>query len=292
MTAPDDVYPVNLALVGGRRFWMMREVNPSHEEIAGAYATLAADFNPEGEEPIGLCVLLDDKETDTRAAAYWPDPPMIYVGFLPDGRQVRVGYFPGARIGEGHGPVGTDPPILVERDEGSWLTASGFRLALFGDQSEITSDDVLALWAEIGLPSGEAQRRLSELHLVAVGPHGGLAGVSTTYLARTDQLGLDMWYYRALTAPAHRLSNVTLSLAWVGRNLLARRFATGEDPRAPGAVYEVENEGLKRYFHRALWLPLRFAFIGVNARGDHVRVHYFPGARAPAAPGAAPAGGP
>ncbi len=32
----------------------------------------------------------------------------------------------------------------------------------------------------------------------------------------------------------------------------------------------------------ALWLPADFTFIGENAKGDHVRVHYFPGAHVPA----------
>ena len=46
-------------------------------------------------------------------------------------------------------------------------------------------------------------------------------------------------------------------------------------------IYEVENEGLKRHFDDALSLPTDFTFIGENQRGDHVRVHYFPGALAP-----------
>ena len=37
-------------------------------------------------------------------------------------------------------------------------------------------------------------------------------------------------------------------------------------------IFEIENEGLKTYFNRALWLPLNFVFIGENQRGDHVRV--------------------
>jgi hypothetical protein len=44
-------------------------------------------------------------------------------------------------------------------------------------------------------------------------------------------------------------------------------------------IYEVENEGLKRHFDDAL--PTDFTFLGENQRGDHVRVHYLPGALAP-----------
>ena len=38
---------------------------------------------------------------------------------------------------------------------------------------------------------------------------------------------------------------------------------------------------VKRHFDDALWLPTDFTSIGENQRGDHVRVHYFPGALAP-----------
>jgi hypothetical protein len=65
------------------------------------------------------------------------------------------------------------------------------------------------------------------------------------------------------------------------RDHLEQRFVDGEDTRATGMAYEIENDGLKSYFNRALWLPLRCYFIGANSRGDHVRVHYFRGARVP-----------
>ena len=38
---------------------------------------------------------------------------------------------------------------------------------------------------------------------------------------------------------------------------------------------------VKRHFDDALWLPTDFTSIGENQRGDHVRVHYLPGALAP-----------
>jgi hypothetical protein len=46
-------------------------------------------------------------------------------------------------------------------------------------------------------------------------------------------------------------------------------------------VFEVENEGLKRYFPHGRWYESDVMFIGENARGAHVRVHYFPGVYAP-----------
>jgi hypothetical protein len=58
---------------------------------------------------------------------------------------------------------------------------------------------------------------------------------------------------------------------------------SGADTRAAGIVFEVQNEGLK-LINDATWLPTDFTFIGESRRGDHVRVHYFPGAVAPEPP--------
>jgi hypothetical protein len=46
----------------------------------------------------------------------------------------------------------------------------------------------------------------------------------------------------------------------------------------------IQNEHLRR-LDDAIWQATDFAFFGVNPGGDHLRVHYFPGATAPG-PGA------
>jgi hypothetical protein len=92
---------------------------------------------------------------------------------------------------------------------------------------------------------------------------------------------MDLWHYRTYVAIAGRHQNLMGRLALAVRDHLEQRFVDGEDTRAVGMAYEIENEGLKTYFNRALWLPLNCYFIGSNAKGDHVRVHYFPGARVP-----------
>jgi hypothetical protein len=71
------------------------------------------------------------------------------------------------------------------------------------------------------------------------------------------------------------------------RDLLGRRFRSGEDTRAGGIAFELQNEGMRKYLNMAIWQPADFIFVGDNARGEPVRVHYFPGAHAPL-PHAAP----
>ena len=119
---------------------------------------------------------------------------------------------------------------------------------------------------------------MNEVLLVATDPGGEPVGVSTAYLQRNEQLRMDLWHYRAFVASGHRMTNVAQILARDGRDELQQRFVTGRDARAGGILYEVENEAVKRHAPYALWRRLDFLFIGENARGDHVRVHYFPGA--------------
>jgi hypothetical protein len=162
-----------------------------------------------------------------------------------------------------------------------WSLEPGYRIEVFAEQDVVTPDDVLALWtSEGGLPPEEAERRLSELLVVACDDRGRLAGICTAYLARTEQLGADMWHSRVLVAAAHRQSNVARAVAVAGRDHLERRFLSGEDRRGLGVIYVVQTQVLRDHAY-ACWRATRAWFIGETARGDHVRVHYFPGALAP-----------
>jgi hypothetical protein len=161
----------------------------------------------------------------------------------------------------------------------------GYRIKQFAQQDDVGADDVLAFWEREGvLDADEARRRINEVHLVGIHEHDGVVGVSSTYLRRDPQLDMEFWYYRAYVDDAHRGSNVAVNLAVTGRDVLTEQFVSGRDTRGKGLIYEVEHEGLKRYFSFAFWIPTGLSFIGVNAKGDHVRVRYFPGVHAPGPP--------
>jgi hypothetical protein len=154
-----------------------------------------------------------------------------------------------------------------------------------GVSTAVGSDDVLDLWRREGaMPADEAARRVHEALCAATAPDGSLVGVSTAYLKRNVQLGLDLWYYRVFVAEAHRLSTVAALLGFRSHGLLLDRWTAGADRRGVGVVIEVENEGMRRALTGAVWQPNDVHFIGINQRGDHVRVTYFPGAVAPLPP--------
>ncbi len=272
-----SAYPANVELIGGWRFWVFRCLLAEGLEeslsglISSTFQALDSGHVTDRDEPVGLCLLLDQGDRrHVSAEAEWADPRMIHAGYLPDGRQVRIAYFSSEVSG-----------MHVPEPVGGW-TPEGYRLEAFGQASSIGPEDVIALWTtEAGLSPAEAERRLEELLLVAVAPDGTLAGISTAFLMFNDQLGADFWYYRTFVAAAHRKANLAVALIVAAREHIVARFTSGEDPRGLGIIFELENEGLKRAFPKGIWHESDFLFIGSNPRGAHVRVHYFPGVLAP-----------
>jgi hypothetical protein len=101
----NSVYAESIPLIAGRVFWVYRSLLDADaagqwmEMVRAAFNALEAKFDPEAGGPIGLCLLMADREEmRRRPEAQWEDPRMLYAGYLPDGRQVRIGYFKGARI--------------------------------------------------------------------------------------------------------------------------------------------------------------------------------------------------
>lgn len=280
-----SVAPAEFALIGGRRFWIYRSLLPGDADeyaeamVRATFETLEAEFAGEPESPIGLCLLIDEAERRRRSSAVeWLDPWMLYAGYLQDGRQVRIGYFDDASITRGGGHAQPMPMQLG----GGWALEGGHRVGLFAEQDTITPGDVTEMWVREGaLPPEEARRRVDEVMTVATDADGRLAGVNTAYLQRSDQLRADMWHLRTFIPTAHRRFDLATVVALLSRDELSRRYFSGEDRRALGMLFEVQHEGWKRLGHMARWLPTDFTFIGENPRGDHVRVHYFPGAPAP-----------
>lgn len=165
------------------------------------------------------------------------------------------------------------------------LGLEGYRIEASAEPGSFDREAVLDFWDREGAVSAdEARIRINEVLLVALDDANELAAVSTVYLERNSQLLMSFWHTRAYVGRAHRMSNLALALSYQGRDLLQHRYVTGQDTRASGLIYEVENEGLKKKYDEAVWVRLDFTFIGENAFGDHVLVHYFPGALVPGPP--------
>jgi hypothetical protein len=278
-------HPTSVALIGGRPFWLYRSVlaPPAQdrwdEMFSCAFDVLADEFTSDPAY-LGLCALIEDPAQMTgRPEAVWPETELMFAGYLEDGRQVRLRYFWGAEIAPGL----PNSPSIDETRTHEYPLEDRYRIVPLHEGEEASADEVIRFWEREGaLPEpDEAHRRVEEVGLVALDLDGTVAGVSTVYLARNAQLRMDLWHYRTFVGEAHRRSNLAAQLIFRNCDRLEERFVSGDDTRAGGMLFELEHDGMKAYFNKALWLPADFTFIGENEFGDHVRVHYFPGATVP-----------
>lgn len=270
-----------------RPFWVhpgSASLDP--EEFNRTFDELERKYDPDGPGPVGVCVIVDDANLMERSPeAIWPETELMFAGYTPDDRQVRIRYFWGATIGPGL----PDSPSLDEAMAQDTPLEEAYRIEPLAESDSVGPDDVLALWEREGvLPGPMARERVKQVGLVAITGESEVAGVSTTYLQHNPQLRMDLWYYRTFVGSAHRHTNVARHLISGNRDLLERRFTGGEDTRAAGMIFALEHEGMKRHLNTALWAHSRFVFIGDDQHGWHVRVYYFPGARVPLPQAASP----
>jgi hypothetical protein len=275
----------------GRRSFLYRSLiadNASREELSSkmfnaAFEALESKFDPNGAGPIGVCAAISDREEiERRPGAHWPEEDLTFAGYADDGTQVRVRYFDDAQIEPGL----PNSPTLAEAEATDYSLGDRYRVEPYTGSGAATAEDVLSMWAREGaMPEAETRRRVHETLNAVIDRDEGVIAVSTAYLQRNTQLGMDLWYFRTFVSAAHRNTHVATQLTFHNRDLLEQRFSSGEDTRASGIVFELENAGMRKYFNRAIWLPADFIFIGDNPQGVPVRVHYFPGARVGPPPG-------
>jgi hypothetical protein len=268
-----------------RRFWVYRSLLAEDSDdlrvamFSAAFDALAEEFESSRGGPIGVCLTLGDREMmERRPEAVWPDTELLFAGYLPDGRQLRIRYFRGATIDRGDSSSRTIDQ-LAARD---YQVEDRFRIEPLSESSSVTAGDVLALWAREGVVADDdAQRRIDQVHLVGVADDDELVGVSSIYLGRSARLRMDVWQYRTFVASAHRQSSLGAQLYFRNLELLEGRFLSGEDTRAQGLLFDLENDQLMTSLNSAVWPLTGTTFIGENPLGAHIRIRYFSGARVP-----------
>jgi hypothetical protein len=161
----------------------------------------------------------------------------------------------------------------------------GYGVHLLSETPSITADDIVRMWTSEGaLGDEEARRRAGEVLSVATDEHGVVVGVSTVYVALQPQLRMDMWQYRTFIAQDHRMSLLSRRILLHSQAHLEGRFERGEDTRAAGIFFALQNRGMQAKRTEAVWKLNHFAFVGEGRRGAHHRVYFFPSARVPGPP--------
>jgi hypothetical protein len=266
-----------------RQMWVYRGLLAEHsdelwgEMFSASFDALEEEFDPDRGGPIGVCVLLDAAEAARRPEARWPEEDLIYAGYLADGRQVKIRWFWEAAAEPGL-------PNSMKLDQAmamDWSIDERYRVEPYTGDAQ-TRNAILELWAREGVVrQTEAQRRVDEALNVVVDRDEGVIALSTAYVQPSTQLKMDLWFFRTFVSTAHRNTHVATQLTMHNRDLLERRFTSGEDTRAGAVCFELQNQGMRKYLNTAIWQPVDFIFVGDSERGDPVRVHYFPGARVP-----------
>ena len=266
--------------LGGRRLWVDDGLSPDDPAaVAAVFEQLEGKFNPAGDGPIGLCLRLTEGAVmEHRPETVWGDTGLMFAGYRNDGTQLRVRYFEDACIEPG---LPESPTQRESRGTDYSLARTPYRGEAYAE-SEVTDDDVLALWRrEDAVAPAEATRRIHEVINVVTREGEGLVALSTAFLGWHPRLRMSLWYFRTYVAEAHRATHVGTHLTLRNRDLLEQRYVSGEDTRGGGVAFALEHQGLRTYFNRAIWDQVMFFYIGDNERGEPVRVHYFPGSKVP-----------
>jgi hypothetical protein len=247
-----------------------------------AFDALEAEFKANRDGPRGLCRLVtDDVEMAKRPEAIWPEEGLIFAGYLADGSQVRIRWFWDAVAEPGlPNSLTLDQSLATD-----WSVDERYRVEPYTGDSEV-ANAVLSMWAREHAvqPEEEARRRVHEALNVVIDRDDGVVAVSTAYVQRSVKLDLNLWYFRTFVSTPHRNTHVATQLTFHNRDLLEQRFVSGEDTRAAGIAFELENVGMRKYLNMAIWQPADFIYVGDNDRGIPIRIHYFPGARVPSPP--------
>lgn len=131
--------------------------------------------------------------------------------------------------------------------------------------------------ANNALTEAQARARAPQAVVVARDEDQAIVAVSTTIAQHSPQLGRRFWFTRVFVAQPARRQRLAMQIFAAARDTLEAAFVRGEDPACIGIVVEVESAVLKAHRNQAVW-QTGPVFFGRNARGDHLRVYYFPGA--------------
>lgn len=153
------------------------------------------------------------------------------------------------------------------------------RILRFAESEEVSEREVIEFWlAHNAMKKDEAQRRVSEVCMVAVTGSGELCGLTTAYLDYSPHLRARLWHVRGMVDPDQQGRNVAANLLIETTRFLEQEYTSGRDTRAPGILMVIQNHAIERRFPFAVWPEVWFAFVGVTPRGSHLRLHWFPGA--------------
>ncbi|MEZ4321620.1 MAG: hypothetical protein R3F61_29370 [Myxococcota bacterium] len=179
-----------------------------------------------------------------------------------------------------HPPVGPAPPRDPRRP---WSVPEGPRdttLHVVWQQVDAAlTDELVAFWTGANALSPEVARgRAPEVAVVARDASGAIVAVSSAVAKFSPALRVKLFHTRVFVAQPARRQRLAMEVFATARDTLEDAWLDGLDPECIGLLVEVESPLLKAHRNQAVW-ETGPVFVGRNARGDHIRVYWFSGAR-------------
>ena len=151
---------------------------------------------------------------------------------------------------------------------------------LWEKNEDNTREAVKNMWREYRALDDEAliEKRSREIVFVIRNSAGEVGGVSTVRPLRLKMLDNHFFYeFRCFISPLFSAPGLDSVLAAKTKVFLEENQGIGS--RFKGSLMIVENEAIKKQRTKAVWPASEMIFAGYTARGHHIRVGYFKGAR-------------
>lgn len=125
----------------------------------------------------------------------------------------------------------------------------------------------------------QAVERAQQVVFIARNEAGKVVGIMTAYKGFNQSLEHYFYYTRAFIHEDYRRLSLMKRFSFAVVAFFEMRYFMGLDPEVIGMYSEVENLALQKNIRDAIVDLGDYVYIGKNARGDHLRVRYFKGAK-------------
>ncbi len=135
---------------------------------------------------------------------------------------------------------------------------------------------IQAFWLREGalVDDGQVQQRVTQVVLHAQDHAGAVVAVCTAFEADIRRLGQPMYFYRAYVTAPWRKHGIAFSMLQRAQRCLAD-YARSHDFPCIGIALEIQSRELGEKGNQPFWPRTRFSYIGQNANGRRLFVHYF-----------------
>lgn len=143
-------------------------------------------------------------------------------------------------------------------------------------------EEIVAFWEVNRMlpPEADPKERAMQAVLVVRNLAGEIVGITTADFVQFKQLNNNLFYlFRMAVVPQFRVPGIESKLIVDTRDILEAYAAKATENKCIGVLTFAENPQVIANRTWAVWPASKMVFIGNDAKGRHIRVYYFKGAR-------------